>query len=1148
MQLLQKYEDVISKDKFDLGNATVIKHNINLKTKTPIHVGQFRVPENHLATIHNHVDELLRLGCIQPSLSPYNSPLFLVKKKDGEMRIVQDFRAINLQTQPDRYIIRTVQSSIDEIGRCQSKIFSSLDLSKGFWQQALEEKSRKYTAFTIEGVGRFEWVVTPMGLHGSPSSFARLMDHVMRGIKGIMTYIDDILVHTKDHVTHLEALENCFKRLRKYNLKIRLKKCTFGTKQTEYLGYCLTEDGVKPGTPKLKAVKSYPEPDTIKKVREFNGLVNYFRHLIPNFHSKTAPLYKLTRKSGNYTRGPIPPEAKKAFINLKNLLCSGPIVTYPNMALPFILSVDAAAGDKDNEGGLGAILSQIQNGQEKVIAYASRGLIKHEKNYSPYLLELQAATWGIDHFHHYLYGSQGFTLRSDHKPLEALSKIHKKTLMRLQEQMNQYNFKIEYRKGSLNGGPDALSRNTVNIFSLSAINSLQLTLKEAGKLQETDPYISAIKKAISKKKINTKFKESVLINKEVLKNCQIINDNVYITIRSEKFHKRISWIVPKILQQEIIHACHTTPLTGHGGIFKTINRIYERYWWPTCNKDVNEYIQKCDVCQKAKGKTTSVKNNPLEIPEKPNSRIHMDLFGPLKTSSSGKKYICVITDAFTKYTEIVPMEDKSAETVAKAFYEKWICRRGVCDQLVTDNGTEFTNQVLKNLCKLLNIEKIYTTSYNPRSNSSAESFNRVIIKYMKTQLENNTLDWELQIPALMLAYNTSVHEGTLRSPFFLTFFHHPKLPYFDIDNPKKFYKEDYATAQYKNLEQVYKDVKVNLEKQKDKQVKFDKKPEEKLIKVGQKVLLSQKEILTPGINNKFKLSWEGPYKVIRSTKTNVEIIKNNKNIVVHKNRVKRYFDHEMSEQEAPINRKNDTESPEIPDSPELPRKSKYEFNPDFQRVTRSKKYLHIDQLRCRHESAVANKNTNLQLRRLEDLRRQLHNMKKRCESLMETSDSDEDDDDFDIKVSKSRVVTFNDAVNYQYLQDSDVDMSSTSASDESVYESPKEDPRDELWNKYRSKQEATPSDKSELSPGAQFNTSSEEEETGAESTGASTSASTSAEEGSDKPEKEGPMTDKQKQKKKGGIENIKQALFQPRPLRSNSKPTEQPWMFQKPRK
>ena len=200
----------------------------------------------------------------------------------------------------------------------------------------------------------------------------------------------------------------------------------FGTKQTEYLGYCLTEDGVKPGTPKLKAVKSYPEPDTIKKVREFNGLVNYFRHLIPNFHSKTAPLYKLTRKV-EITQGDLYHlKQKRLSITLKVYYVQDPIVTYPNMALPFILSVDAAAGDKDNEGGLGAILSQIQNGQEKVIAYASRGLIKHEKNYSPYLLELQAATWGIDHFHHYLYGSQGFTLRSDHKPLEALSKITKR--------------------------------------------------------------------------------------------------------------------------------------------------------------------------------------------------------------------------------------------------------------------------------------------------------------------------------------------------------------------------------------------------------------------------------------------------------------------------------------------------------------------------------------------------------------------------------------------------------------------------------------------------------------------------------------------------------------------------------------------------
>ena len=140
-------------------------------------------------------------------VSPHTTALsFCVKKKSGELRVVLDYRKINFNSMPDKYVIRTVNESIDIIGKDRSRIFSSLDLASGYWQQGLHPESRKYSAFTLPGAGRFEWVVTPMGLHGSPASFSRLMDHVMQKVKGVITYIDDLLIHSHTHDQHLTNL------------------------------------------------------------------------------------------------------------------------------------------------------------------------------------------------------------------------------------------------------------------------------------------------------------------------------------------------------------------------------------------------------------------------------------------------------------------------------------------------------------------------------------------------------------------------------------------------------------------------------------------------------------------------------------------------------------------------------------------------------------------------------------------------------------------------------------------------------------------------------------------------------------------------------------------------------------------------------
>ena len=265
-----------------------------------------------------------------------------------------------------------------------------------------------------------------MGLASAPSAFQRLVELVVKGIDNVVVYIDDLIIHSKTHEQHLESLDKVFTRLAAHNLRVNLKKCVFGSSETSNLGFCLTKNGIFPGTDKLKAVKEAKPPENVKQIRQFLGLCNFFRGHIQNFAQITSPLTQLTKKDSSWKRGNLPEHALRVFRHLQSLLCSQPVLAYPRADRQYALITDASFGDEHTAGGLGAILTQIDNqGKFYVIAYASRKLQKHEKNYTPFLLEMQAAIFGMETFEVHLKGRQ-FKLFTDHKPLEKLGKVHKK--------------------------------------------------------------------------------------------------------------------------------------------------------------------------------------------------------------------------------------------------------------------------------------------------------------------------------------------------------------------------------------------------------------------------------------------------------------------------------------------------------------------------------------------------------------------------------------------------------------------------------------------------------------------------------------------------------------------------------------------------
>jgi hypothetical protein len=246
----------------------------------------------------------LQAGIIERSRSPYNLPIFCVPKKEGQgLRCVLDYRRLNSSSFLDRYALRTIDECLETVGRAGSKVYWALDCSSAFWQLELRPSDRPFTAFTIPGKGQYHWKTCPQGLMGAPSSFSRLMDVLLVDAENVLTYIDDVLVHSRSHEEHLKNLSAAIDKIGAANLRLNPKKCVFGSDSVEYLWHTLSGDGVRPGQDKAKAMQTAQTPRSVKELGSFCGLANYFRSYIVQFAIKAAPLFKLTRQDSEW-RGP----------------------------------------------------------------------------------------------------------------------------------------------------------------------------------------------------------------------------------------------------------------------------------------------------------------------------------------------------------------------------------------------------------------------------------------------------------------------------------------------------------------------------------------------------------------------------------------------------------------------------------------------------------------------------------------------------------------------------------------------------------------------------------------------------------------------------------------------------------------------------
>ena len=447
-ETLIRYENVFSKSEVDLGLTDLVTHRIDTGQAAPFRQPLRRFPPAHVQAISEHVDNMLAQDVIEPARSPWASNIVLVRKKDGSFRCCIDYRKLNLVTRKDAYPLPRIDACLDAMASAQW--FSTFDLRSSYHQVTVASEDCDKTAFICPR-GMYRFRTMPFGLCNAGATFQRLMDIVMTGLHMdiCLVYLDDIIVYSNSMETHLNRLVTVLERLRSARLKLKPEKCALFQKSVSFLGHVVSDTGIGTDPQKIKAVVEWPTPTCIRDVRSFLGLAGYYRRFVKDFATIASPLNEVIKKGAfNWNE-----KEKKAFEKLKYLLTTPPILAMPTDDDEFTIDTDAS------DYAIGAVLSQKQNGVERVIAYASRALDRRERNYCVTRKELLAVVNFLRFFKQYLLG-RCFRIRTDHAALSSLKHTPDPIgqQARWLEQMEEFDYIIEHRPGKSHGNADALSR------------------------------------------------------------------------------------------------------------------------------------------------------------------------------------------------------------------------------------------------------------------------------------------------------------------------------------------------------------------------------------------------------------------------------------------------------------------------------------------------------------------------------------------------------------------------------------------------------------------------------------------------------------------------------------------------------------------
>ncbi|KRZ48049.1 Transposon Ty3-G Gag-Pol polyprotein [Trichinella nativa] len=908
--ILKEFADVLSTSDEDLGRTSLVRHAIHTGDAKPVRCSPRRIPYHQRAQVESLLDEMLRQDVVEPSSSPWASPIVLVRKKDGSCRFCVDYRQLNNLTRKDAHPLPRIDDTLDALAGAQW--FSTLDLASGYWQVEVEPQDREKTAFTTP-LGLYQFKVMPFGLCNAPATFQRLMEIALRGLVGsdCLVYLDDVIVFGKTAEEHTARLREVFRRLREVGLKVKPEKCRLMKRRVAYLGHIISEKGIATDPSKTSAVREWPTPTCVSELRQFLGLASYYRKFVNGFANVAAPLHRLLEKGAEWDWSKA---CQSAFDTLKYHLTSAPVLAYPDFHRQFIVDVDAS-GD-----GLGAVLSQREEKAERVVAYASRTLTKAERRYCATRREMLGLVWALREFRPYLYG-QRFLVRTDHSCLRWLTTFREPEgqVARWLESLAELDFEVEHRAGRLHGNADALSRTSCAQCgrlvegSACAVQAAQLRTEDVAQsfkdqllaAQQADPEIQLLRQWLVGASWPVECPPECSRDMHVLwqqRRTWVDEDGLIWRHRrgltAEEGAKQA--LVPRALRNEVLQSMHDSRYAGHLGERRTLARVRSRFYWPGMSGDVHTWCRTCTQCARRKGPT---KNNraPMQAMAAgyPLQRVGMDILGPLEKTPSGNRYVLVLTDYFTKWTAAFPLANMEASTVAKVLVEKYVAYFGAPDCLHSDQGRSFEASVVLEMCRLFGIKKTRSSPYHPQGNGQAERFNRTLLDMLSIMVDGNPGQWDDMLPFVMLAYNSSVHESTGVTPAIAMLGRELRLPLdVQIGNPPGGEAQglpDYIRETRERIDRVHELARDHLKTQQRRQKYLhDRHAKESRFCPNDRVWLAMPR------RGKLDRGWEGPYRVVEVMGPQTYRVRHNerkrRTIVVHSDRMKRYHARDITEQ------------------------------------------------------------------------------------------------------------------------------------------------------------------------------------------------------------------------------------------------------------
>lgn len=778
--------DVIASSLHDLRPASVpVEHTFELKDMTPIHHRCRRLPPKHNAVVRAELDKMLSAGIIRPSVLQWSFPIVIASKKDGTPRFCVDYRTLNKVMKADRWPIPLIEEILDELKG--SSIFSTLDLFTGYWQVQVAEQCKEMTTFICRE-GTFQFEVMPFGLMNAPATFQRMMTTVLEGIEYAVAYIDDVVIHSSSMAEHITHLRSVLSRVKSYGLKLKLSKCTFARRSVSLLGHIVSEKGVAVDPRKTQALRDTRIPHTKTEVRSFLGLASYYRRFIPHFAEIAKPLHELTSAKSAFLWDKT---TQDAFNKLKNLLCSPPVLAYPDFKRHFVVYADASTV------AMGAVLTQKgEEQQEHPVCYASRTMNSAEKRYSTYEREALAVVFALKKFRVYLLGTP-FILYTDHQALRAAfnSRDPHGRLSRWLAFLAEYDFEIRYHPGRDNVVADFFSRAHVNPTSEKVLktkgteaaankmsNGRQLSVHAATETDRRNETVTAassssfedflreimryLKFQETDPQDKTKMKPFSRALKQQAKNFLVSDGHL---IRRTRNGLRA--VPPTLIRKGIIHQLHDD--FGHWNARTTYQIVAGRFWWPRMRPEVMKHVRECEGCQRA--------SPPIPY------RVHLfapivrifetvsvDFAGPLPMTRRGNRYIHIGVEHLTGWPFATAHTGASSGAAVRSL-QSFLWQHGVPRIVQSDNGSAYRAQHTQVWAKSQGIAWHFVATYSPQTNGRVERMVGTIKSALRrTLLQDPTLEWNVALDRIIFAYRCRPGPDGV-SPFELMYETIPRL-------------------------------------------------------------------------------------------------------------------------------------------------------------------------------------------------------------------------------------------------------------------------------------------------------------------------------------------------------------------------------------